>query len=133
MDHGNDPTTVFKDGTLDTKGVLVYLMSGESIPIYLRLAGPWSIPVGMSCSDDLTGTWTGMKKHVGCVMVSKLCPSLQGTVYPGPGFPRQQGEGMEATCDFPSRDLRLLTIAPCKVLAPETWAHVSIALRCIFR
>lgn len=39
--HGNGPTTVLKDRTLDTRGVLVHLMSGESILIYLWAS--WSL------------------------------------------------------------------------------------------
>lgn len=35
------PTTVLKDQTLDTRGVLVHLMSGESILIYLWAS--WSL------------------------------------------------------------------------------------------
>lgn len=76
----------------------------------------------MPCSDELMGTWTGMKKTMrgvlwclSCVLASKQLST------PGPVFPREQSEGTEATCDFPWRDLRLLTMAPCKVLDPESW------------
>lgn len=74
--HGNGPNNGAQGPDPGHQGSLG---SSNACSSTCGLAGPWSSPVVMPCSDKLMGTWTGMKKtmrgvlwSLSCVLDSKL-------------------------------------------------------------